>query len=172
MNKAAQERSGGQHDGGAGDAAPIRQDNSGNPLIFYGNIICIAFDHLQVRMFEDFPLHGKPIELPVSLGAGAAHSGSLPPVQHPELDTGRIGNSAHQPVESIDFPDEVALAEAANGGIAGHHPDRLALVGNQGRPSANTRCSAGRLAAGMAATYHDDIKSITHCLHRRGACFT
>ena len=63
------------------------------------------------------------IELAVGLGARPAHGRTLGAIEHPELDAGRVGDPAHQPVERIDLAHEMAFAEAANGRIARHRAD-------------------------------------------------
>ena len=83
-------------------------------------------------------------------------------VQHPELDAGGVGDPAHEAVEGVDLADEMAFAEAANGGIAGHFADRGEAVGDQRGLRAHARRGRGGLAAGMAAADDDDIEALTH----------
>ena len=71
-----------------------------------------------------------------------------------------IGNPAHQAVESIDLADQMAFAESADSGIAGHLADgrRSAWVTSAvARPHAGSR--SRRLAAGMAAAHDDDVEA-------------
>jgi hypothetical protein len=55
-------------------------------------------------------------------------SWALGPVQEPELDSSRIGDPAHQPVERIDFAHKVAFAEPPDGRVAAHLADGRRLV--------------------------------------------
>ena len=87
-------------------------------------ILDAALDHLQVGGGANGRLHRLAVELAVGLGARALHGGTLGAVEQPELDAGGVGDAAHQPVEGIDLAHEVALAEAADGRIAGHLADR------------------------------------------------
>ena len=73
-----------------------------------------------------------------------------------------VGDAAHQPVERVDLADQMAFAEAADGRIAGHRADRRGGVGDQRRARAHARRGGGRLAAGMAAADHDDVKRAAH----------
>ena len=68
-------------------------------------------------------LHGLAVELAVGLRARALNGRPLGPVQHPELNAGRVGDAAHQSVERVDLPDQVALAQTANRRVAGHLTD-------------------------------------------------
>ena len=93
---------------------------------------------------------------------------------------GGVGHPAHQPVERIDLAHQMALAQAADGRVAGHLADRVAAVGEQKRPRAQARGGRGGLAAGMAAAHDDDIEIASFmdvCLGpaeagRKPPCFT
>ena len=79
-----------------------------------------------------------------------------------EKDLGGVGNAAHQTVERIDLPHEVAFGKAANRGIAGHLADRLDFVRQEKRAGAEPRGSRRRLASGMAAADHNHIIGRAH----------
>ena len=82
-------------------------------------------------MFADRLLHGLAIELAVGLGARSAHRRTLGAVEQAELDSGLIGDAAHQPVQRIDLAHQMTLAESADGRIAGHLADRREAMGHQ-----------------------------------------
>ena len=74
--------------------------------------------------------------------------------------------SAHQPVQRIDLAHQMALAEAADGGIAGHCADRRKAVGHQracsrpsARPPPQPRSRHGRRRS------DDDVEGIRTCKH-------
>ena len=113
---------------------------------------------VEVRRGADRGLHRLAIELAVGLGPGTLHRGPLAPVQDPELDAGGIGHPPHQAVERVDLADEVALAEAANGRIAGHLADGGDAVGDERGLRAHARGRGRSLAAGMAAADDDDVE--------------
>ena len=88
-----------------------------------GHVPALAAAQPDLRLVVDHL--GKP---PVASGgwqpwadllARAAHGRPLASVQDTELDTSRIRDAAHEPVQRIDLADEVALADAANGRVAG-----------------------------------------------------
>ena len=114
-------------------------------------------------------LHGGGIELAVGLGAGPAHRRTLAPVQDAELDAALVGDPAHQAVQSIDFADQMALAEAADGRIAGHRADRRESMGQQRGLRAHARGRGRGLAAGVAAADHDDVERVSMTRPRMAA---
>ena len=115
---------------------------------------------LQPRLLGQQGLHGLAIELPVGLGPGAADGRALAPVQDPELDAGPIRRPGHHPVEGVDLPDQMALAQPADGGIAGHLADGRRVMGDQQGPRPTPRRGRRGLAAGVPAAHDDDVKTI------------
>jgi hypothetical protein len=75
------------------------------------------------------------------------------------LNAGIICGAAHDPVKGIDFPDNVAFSDTANGRIARHFADCLKAVGDQQRIGAGSRSRRGRLTTSMATADNDDIES-------------
>ena len=107
-------------------------------------------------------LHGSGVELSIGLRARPAHGRSLAPVEKPELDSGAIGDPAHDPVERIDLAHEMAFAEAADRRVAGHGADRVRPMRDQSGPRAHAGRGGGRLGAGVAAADHDHIERLVH----------
>ena len=114
-------------------------------------------DHIEICRRLDSGAHGLAIELAVGLGARALNGGPLRAVQHAELNAGLVGDAAHQPVQRVDLADQMALAEPANGRIAGHLADGLDLVRDQRRARAHARGRGRGLATGVSAANHDHI---------------
>jgi hypothetical protein len=86
------------------------------------------------------------------------HRRTFAPVQDAKLDAAPIGGSAHQTIQGIDLANQMTLAEAADGWIAGHRAHRREPVGQQGRVGARP-CGSGRgFTAGVAATDHNDVE--------------
>ena len=98
-----------------------------------------ASSRVEVGCSPSSCLHRRAVERPIRLRPGPAHGRPLAPVQHPELDAGPVGDPAHQAVERIDFAHQMALAQPADGRVAGHRPDGRQPMGDQrpcGRPAA------------------------------------
>ena len=170
MDQAVQEGAGGEHHGAGADLAAIGGDDAGCAAVLDDEVLDRGFDHVEVRRGADRCLHGLPVELAVGLGAGALHRRAFAPVQHAELDAGGVGHPAHQAVEGVDLADEMALAEPANGRIAGHFADRGEAVGDQRRARAKPRRGGSGLAAGMAAADDDHVVGVGIPRFVHGAC--
>ena len=137
---------------------PAGRDDARHAAILDDQVLDRLGDHIEPRLRLDRGAHRGAVELAVGLGARPLDGGALGAVQHAELDAGPIGDAAHQPVQRIDLADQMALAEPADGRVAGHLADGLELVGDQRRACAHARGGGGRLAAGMSAANYNDIK--------------
>ena len=100
------------------------------------------------------------IEFPVGLGARSVHRRALAAVQHAELDTGPIDGPGHQPVQGVDLSNQMSLAQAADGGIAGHFTDGGFAMGDQQGARAAPRRRGRGFAAGVPAAHDDDIEPL------------
>ena len=141
--------------------AAIGQTNARDALLD-DEIVHLGFDHGQIRSLADRLLHRRRIKLTVGLGARAAHRRSLAAIEHPELDAAGVGDAAHETVERIDFAHQMALAETANGRIAGHGADGGETMGDQRRLRAHASGRGRRLTAGVAATDNDHVEAGVH----------
>ena len=79
-----------------------------------GQLVGLALDHVRLAVSRMAACIAAAIELAVGLGARSPHGRPLAPVEHAELDAGRIGDPAHQPVQRVDLADQMALAEPAD----------------------------------------------------------
>ena len=83
----------------------------------------------------------------------------------------------HGAAERVDLLDQVALADAADGRVAAHLPERLDVVRQQQRAAPHARGGQRRFGAGMAAADHDHVElglkahhsESTGSLFRKGA---
>src|ERR1700722_20247000 len=90
-----------------------------------------GFGLLDVQIglvFQDFA-HFYAVELLVALGAGRPDGGAAGGVEQTELDAGRVGDLAHDAAEGVDLADQVALGDAADGGVAAHLGDQVEVEG-------------------------------------------
>jgi hypothetical protein len=118
MDQSAKEGSCGEDHRTAGHPLSIRQKNSGYPAFRNIEVVNLPFDDIEIRLLPQLSLNGQPVEFAIRLRSGAPHCGSLAPVEHAILDAGLIGHPAHQAIESIDLPDDLALAKASNRRVA------------------------------------------------------
>ena len=162
MNQATQEGAGGHHHGSNREFPAVGQPQTGDPAIGQQEFVRLALDYGQIGGFSDRGLHRGRIKLAVDLGAGTTNRRTLPAVQNPELDATLVGHPAHQAIQSIDFPDQMALSKASDGGIAGHRTDGRELVGHQRGFRAHARGCRRGFTAGVPAPDHNHIKCRLH----------
>ncbi len=158
VDQAIEECAGGQHHGAGGKAAAVAGDDAANPAVLDDQVLDPALDHLEIGGGADRRLHGLAIELAVGLGARALYGGALGAIEQPELDAGGVGDAAHKAVEGIDLAHQMALAEAADGRVAGHLADGREGMGDEGRAGAHAGRRGRSFAAGMAAAHNDHVE--------------
>ena len=121
------------HDGPAGEVRPRGQDHGPHPADrpggedYFGDVPVLHPDvhHLpladvKVLLPLQGALHVLLIAAAVRLGPEAPDGGALAPVQKAVLDAAGIRRPAHLAPQGVQLPDQVALAGAADGGVAGH----------------------------------------------------
>jgi hypothetical protein len=69
-----------------------------------------------------------------------------------------VCDPAHQPVERVDLPNQMALSKSTNCGVTRHFANRRRLMGDKSRLRAHARSSRSSLASRVAAAYNNDIK--------------
>ena len=158
VDQPVQERAGGQHHGAGARCRPSADDHAANPAVLDDQVLDAALDDLEIGRGADRRLHGLAVELAVGLGARALHGRPLGAVEQPELDAGRVGHPAHQAVQGIDLAHQMALAEPADGRIAGHLADGREGMRDERGARAHARRRRRRLAAGVAAAHYDHIE--------------
>src|SRR6516165_11044392 len=119
MNETAQECAGGQNHGARCKEPAIAKTNTLCQFLAE-QIVNLGFNRREIANVANRVLHGRRIQLAISLGARAAHCRSLAPVEHAKLDSGGIRHAAHQAVERVDLANEMTLAKSADRWIAGH----------------------------------------------------
>ena len=158
MDEAAQKGAGGENHRAAGNLAPVGEFDAADAAVRDDQVVGLGLDHLEIRRFANRRLHRRRIELAVGLRARAAHGRALAAVQNAELDAALVGDAAHQAVQSIDFPHQMALAEPADGRIARHGADGGESMRDQRRLRAHAGGRGRGFTAGVAAANHDNVE--------------
>jgi hypothetical protein len=102
------------------------------------------------------------IELSVGLGARAAYSRAFSTIEDTELDPAEIGDSGHQTIQSVDFPDQMAFSKPANSGVTGHGANSAKPVCYEDCFCAHTGRRGRSFTTGVAAADHRDVESMGH----------
>ena len=138
--------------------AAVGQTDTSDAAVRYDQIVRLSCDHAEIGGLVMRCLHRCGIELAIGLRARPPHRRALAPVEHAKLDAGGIRDAAHQPVERVDLPDQMALAEPTDRRIARHRPDGRETMGYQRRPRTDPRRGGRGFAAGVATADHDDVE--------------
>jgi hypothetical protein len=116
---------------------------------------------LSARPSGSKPIAAEEAETPRScwtaIQSEPSRRRALAAVQYAELYACPVDCPAHDAVERVDLPHEMALAEPANRRVAGHLADGGALVGQEERARTEANSRSGSLAAGMPAADHHDV---------------
>ena len=158
MDAAVEKCAGGQHHRSAAKADADLRHGSHDP---------IALDHQVVnRLLEDpemgltlyAPADRRLVQNAVGLRAGRTHRRPLARIKDAKLNAALVGRLRHRAAQRVDLLDQMALADAANGRVATHLPQRLDVVREQQRPAAHARSRERGLGTGVAAADHDDVE--------------
>jgi hypothetical protein len=112
---------------------------------------------VEVGRALEQPPRAAPVVVAVALQAGAADRRPLGAVQDPALDRRGVRQQADRAAEGVDLLDEGALADAADGGVAGHQADGVEAAGEHQRPATYRGRGSRGLYAGVAAADHYDV---------------
>jgi hypothetical protein len=129
-----------------------------DPVAAEDQVVRRLLEQRQVGLVFEATADRLLVELPVGLGAGGPYRRTLGGIQDAELDARLVGCRRHRTTQRIDLLDQMALADAADRGIAGHRAEGFDVVCEQQRARTGTRRSEGSFGAGMAAANHDHIK--------------
>ena len=123
---------------------------------------------LQLQMFLKLQgvLHVLLIFPPVCLSPKGVDCRALAPVEHPVLDAAVICRHAHFAAQGVQLPNQVTLAGAADGRIAGHVAHRVQVDGEKNGVQPQPGGRQCRLDAGMTRAddgYVAASSVIGHC---------
>src|SRR5690606_23193851 len=160
VDLAAEEGAGTEHHGLGEKANAGLGDGAANALALNDQVVDGLLENTQIRLIFENRADCRLVQNPIGLGAGGAHRRALARIQDSELDAAAIGRGGHGTAERIDFLDQVAFADAADGRVARHLPQSLDVVGQQQRFAAHPRRGQTGRGAGVAAADHDDVKAV------------
>ena len=113
---------------------------------------------LQVRFRFQHLAHADAIELLVGLGARRPYGRPAAGVEQAELNAGGVDHLAHQAAQGVNLAHQVALGDAADGGVAGHLRDEVQVHGAERRAQPHARRRHSSLATGVAGADYDHIE--------------
>src|SRR5262249_53428653 len=122
----------------------------------------------EVRLLFDSALHLDLVELLVGLGARRVHGRALGAVEQAKLNRRGVYDLAHLAAQRVDLADDLALGDAADGGVAAHLGDGVGVHGEQGGAQAEAGGGEGGLGAGVAGADDDDVEVEGEGVHGGG----
>src|SRR4029079_13850041 len=87
---------------------------------------------------------------------------ALARIDETELDAGLIGVSWHFTTQCVDFVYQIALGDSPDRRIARHLRDTVVIHRKQQGVRTHACRGQSGLTAGMASTYHNDVKFRSH----------
>jgi hypothetical protein len=158
VDAAPEKRADRQHYRRRFELEPDRGDHATDTVALDAKVGDLGLEKTQVGLVLDDRANGFPVKRAIGLGAGCADRRSLAGVERAELDAGAIDRTRHGAAERVDFLDQVTFADAPDGRIAAHLPERLDALGDQQRARTHPGRREGGLGAGVTAAHHDDVE--------------
>ena len=157
MDEALEERAGREDDGRRfEDLAYLRLD-AAHGTVLDDQPLDARLPHLQVGGALEHALAARAIGGLVGLRTAGANSRPFARVQKSKLDSGLVGRQAHLAAEGVDLADQVALADAADGRVAGHLADVIEVEREHQRARAHPGRGERGFDSGMAGADDDDV---------------
>ena len=163
-------------------------DDARHAAVFHGDVRHHELLQVQIVRILHAALHPAVVGVLVGLCPEGIHCRPLAAVQHAHLDGRGIRRDAHDAAQRVDLPHQMALARAADGGVAGHHGHIVQRDRGEERFHAQLRRGERRLTARVARADDDHIIRIDqihgripsfngepglpetiHCYYRRNA---
>ena len=160
MDQARQERAGRQHHRVRMEGQADLGHDPDHPVAVQQQVVDRLLEQRQVRLVFEARPDRLLVENAVGLRAGRADRRPLAGIEDAELDAGFVGGNGHGAAQRIHFLDQVPLADAADGRVAGHLAQRFDVVGEQQRGAAHPGGRQRGLGAGMAATDDDHLETL------------
>ena len=140
------------------ETQPHLGDHAAQLPAFQDEILDRLREQAQARRRFERAAGGGTVQRAIDLGPGRAHGGSLARVERAEMDATGIGAGSHEAAERVDLSHEVAFADAAYSGIAGHLPEGFDVLREQQGARAHARGGERGFGAGVSAADDDDVE--------------
>ena len=165
MDLAGEEGAGGQHHRRRIEAQAGLGDGAAHVLFSMTRSSTAAWKMVRLGLCFDDAADRAAVQRAIGLATRGAHRRTLGGIERAPLDAGQVGRVGHDPAQRIDFLDQVALADAADGRVAAHRADGFHVVGQQQGAGAGARGRQRGLGAGMAAADDDDVVVVEGSVH-------
>ena len=158
MDLAVEESAGRQHHRARQELQADLRHGADHAVAFDDQVIDRLLEQPQIRLVFQARTDRGLVENTVGLGARGANCRAFRGIQDAELDAGLVGGNRHRAAHGVDFLDQMALADAADGRVARHLAQGLDIVREQKRLLPHAGGSEGRLGTGVTTTDDDDVE--------------
>ena len=160
MDLAVQKCAGGQHHGARSEANTNLRHGAHHAVTLDHQVVHGLLKKPQVGLVFQALADGRFVQHPVGLRPGGAHGGPFGAVEDAKLDARLVGGQGHGAAHGVDFLDQVALADAANRGVATHLPQGFDVVRQQQGFATHACRGQGGLGPGVAAADHNHVEGL------------
>ena len=158
MDLAVQKSPGRQHHRAAAKLDAHLRDGAHHAVALHHQVVHRLLKQPQIGLVLQHAADGGLVQNAVGLRARGPHGGALAAVENAELDAALVRGQRHGTAQRVHLFHQVALADAADAGVAAHLPQCLDVVREQQRAAAHARCGQRGLSACVATADNDDIK--------------
>src|SRR5271163_3508991 len=157
VHEAFQKRAGREDDGRRlEDLAYLRLD-AAHDAVLNDQALDARLAHLQVGGALEHALTARAVGGLVGLRAAGANGRALARIQKSKLDSSLVGRQAHLAAKGVDLADQVTLADAADGRVAGHLADVIEVESEHQRARAHPGRRERGFDSGVAGADNDDV---------------
>ena len=107
-----------EHHGPGPEFDPDLGSNPNHPIAFQQEVVYSLLEQGQVGLVLEPGPDGAAVQHPVRLGTGRADRRPFGRIQGSELDPGFVRRQGHRASQRINLPDEMSLADPADGRVA------------------------------------------------------
>ena len=158
MDLAIQESARGQHHGARTETNAHLRHGADHFVALHHQVVDGLLKQPQIGLVLEPAANRGLVQNAVGLGTGGAHGRAFGAVEDAELDAAFVGGQRHGAAHRVHLFDQMALANAANAGVAAHLPQRFNVVAEQERFAAHACRGQGRFGARMATANDDHIE--------------
>src|SRR5690606_22103040 len=124
------------------------------------DVIDRLLEQPEIGLILQTSADGRLVQHAVGLRTRGPYRRPFAGIEDVELDTAFVRGRRHGATQRVDLLDQMSLADATDGWITGHLPQRLDIVRQQQRRAPHARTGERSLGAGVTTTHYNDIENI------------
>jgi hypothetical protein len=157
MEEAPHKRSSRNDDGAAPDFQSHVCADSNGSAVGFDDLDNIPLFDVEIGLEFALRFGAKLVRLFVALGAGSADARAFVAVQHSALDCRGVGVQSHESAERVNFTNDMAFGESADGGVARHLADGVEVLRKHDDLASEAAGCHGGFNSGVSCADNCDI---------------